>query len=135
MSMDAGVQLETSSDLLWRQIHPTFIQDGRVTSMAFRPTPKDQGRLSFVQEARGISAEEAYDYHTETLGFASSGVWAVTVGEVIEEAEYPVFDDSHLADLPGHAYADATAASRSEQKRRGTLLAELAVSRGCQFPL
>lgn len=36
----------TPDTLLLHQIHPSFIQYGRVTSQAFRPTPKDEGFLS-----------------------------------------------------------------------------------------
>ena len=36
----------TPDTLLLRQIHPSFMQYGRVTSLAFRPTPKDEGFLS-----------------------------------------------------------------------------------------
>jgi len=32
--------------LLLRQINPAFVQLGRVTSQAFRPTPKDHDLLS-----------------------------------------------------------------------------------------
>ena len=36
----------TPDTLLLRQIHPSFIQYGRVTSRAFRPTAKDEFLLS-----------------------------------------------------------------------------------------
>ena len=32
--------------LLHRQVHPSWIQEGRITSQAFSPTPKDLGLLS-----------------------------------------------------------------------------------------
>lgn len=48
----------TEATLLLRQIHPTFIQYGRVTSQAFRPTPKDEDQLS-VDNGDMITAEEA----------------------------------------------------------------------------
>ena len=35
-----------SETLFLRQIHPTFVQNGRPTSQAFRPTPKDENQLS-----------------------------------------------------------------------------------------
>ena len=35
-----------SKTILLRQIHPIWIQQGRVTSQAFRPTPKDENKLS-----------------------------------------------------------------------------------------
>jgi hypothetical protein len=34
--------------LLHRQINPSWVQQGRVTSQAFRPTPKDESKLSVM---------------------------------------------------------------------------------------
>jgi hypothetical protein len=42
----------TPETLLLRQIHPSFVQAGRVTSQAFRPTPKDGSLLSITMETR-----------------------------------------------------------------------------------
>jgi hypothetical protein len=36
----------TEATLLLRQVHPSFIQHGRVTSQVFRPTLKDKRLLS-----------------------------------------------------------------------------------------
>lgn len=71
--------------LLLRQIHPSFVQDGRVTSQAFRPTPKDQNRLS-VYDGDQIDAPGAWHHYTESLGHRSVGVMAVTVSECTAEA-------------------------------------------------
>ncbi len=49
----------TEKTLLLRQIHPLFIQEGRVTSQAFRPTPKDQKKLS-VYDGDLITAERSW---------------------------------------------------------------------------
>lgn len=35
-----------SDEILMRQIHPTFIQDGRITSSVFEPMKKDKSHLS-----------------------------------------------------------------------------------------
>jgi hypothetical protein len=42
----------TPQTRLLRQIHPSFVQAGRVTSQAFRPTPKDDNHLSVVDGNR-----------------------------------------------------------------------------------
>jgi hypothetical protein len=55
-----------SDTLLLRQIHPGFIQNGRVTSQAFRPTPKDKKKLS-VYDGDKIDPEAAYRHYTEEL--------------------------------------------------------------------
>ena len=48
----------TGATLLLRQIHPSFIQAGFVTSQAFRPTPKDQSKFS-VYDGDLISSEDS----------------------------------------------------------------------------
>ncbi len=53
----------TPDTLLLRQIHPSFVQDGRVTSQAFRPTPKDELRLS-VDDGDRVGAEASWKRFT-----------------------------------------------------------------------
>ena len=48
-----------SDEILMRQIHPTFIQDGRITSSVFEPMKKDKGHLSCTAKSK-ITEEEAY---------------------------------------------------------------------------
>ena len=45
-----------NSTNLFRQISPTFIKDGQVTSQAFTPTRKDEKKLS-VYDGDQFSAE------------------------------------------------------------------------------
>lgn len=40
------VPLSDAGELLHRQVHPNWIRDGRITSQAFRPTKKDDNKLS-----------------------------------------------------------------------------------------
>ena len=49
----------TDDTLLLRQIHPSFVQSGRVTSQAFRPTPKDEFLLS-VYDGDRIEAQASW---------------------------------------------------------------------------
>lgn len=50
---------------LLRQIHSTFIISGgvSVTSQAFRPSPKDEKKLS-VYDGDQFSAEESWNHYT-----------------------------------------------------------------------
>jgi len=79
-----------ASPLLLRQIHPNFVQNGRVISLAFRPTPKDAKRLS-VSDASKISPEDAWKRYTETFGFNSCGVLGITMIEC-ENVHLPVLE-------------------------------------------
>lgn len=69
-----------SVTLLLRQVNPAWVQLGRVTSQVFRPTPKDQRRLS-VYDGDQITAFESWRHYTGTLGCGSVGVLGVSVGE------------------------------------------------------
>lgn len=70
----------TAPNLLLRQIHPSFIQSGRVTSQAFRPTPKDEGQLS-AYDGNMIEPQPAWQHYSEILKKASAGVMAVSRDE------------------------------------------------------
>ena len=70
-----------ASTLLLRQVHPNFFPNGVLSSQAFVPFPKDEGKLS-VYDSEMISVEEAYKHYTEDLGNQSSGVWGITCLEV-----------------------------------------------------
>lgn len=68
------------STLLLRQIHPSFIRAGRVTSQAFRPTPKDRDRLS-TDDGDRITPAAAWKRYTTVQCLQSAGVMAVTFEE------------------------------------------------------
>lgn len=70
----------TAETLLYRQIHPSFVQNGRVTSQAFRPTPKDENQLS-VYDGDQIEPEPSWRHYTGELEKKSVGVLGVTLSE------------------------------------------------------
>ncbi|MGO9471269.1 MAG: hypothetical protein ACLQIB_03000 [Isosphaeraceae bacterium] len=72
----------TDDTLLLRQIHPAFIQNERVTSQAFTPTPKDARKLS-VYDGDQFTAEESWRHFTHRA-LNSAGVLAVSVLECVE---------------------------------------------------
>lgn len=69
--------------LLLRQVHPMFIQGDEITSQVFKPTPKDNLKLS-VYNGDMISAAKAYHHYTAELKFPSIGVVAVSRKECDE---------------------------------------------------
>jgi hypothetical protein len=73
----------TGTTLLLRQIHPSFIKLGRVTSQAFRPTPKDEQKLS-VYDGDLIEPAPSWE-HYRARRLESVGVMAVTVVECEKE--------------------------------------------------
>ena len=89
---------------LLRQIHPTFMQNGQPTYIAFRPFPRDEGHLS-VYDGDMISAEQSYKYHTGTRNLKSGGVMGVLVKEC-SSIELPTA--SSPEEFEEHAHIDFT---------------------------
>lgn len=112
--------------LLLRQIHPAFVQNGRVSSQAFRPTPKDQSRLS-VYNGDMIEALAAYEHYTGTLMLASNGVMGITVAEC-SSLDLPVAADP--TPFPEHVLVDFSAHSHKRTERAAKALRAIAEQRG-----
>jgi hypothetical protein len=74
-------RLTDETELLFRQVHPNWLKDGQPSSQAFKPTPKDEGKLSTARGTK-TTAEDAFLHHTDKLGLQSAGTWAVTVEEI-----------------------------------------------------
>jgi hypothetical protein len=113
--------------LLHRQIHPDFVQESRVSSQAFRPTPDDN--LMSVYHGDLIAPVDSWTHYTATLQLTSAGVRSLSVAEC-QQASLPARPD------PGtfreHAVVDFQDADRKEIKRRSKILARLADARGWQ---
>lgn len=111
--------------LLYRQVHPSFIQAGNVTSQAFRPTPKDNYQLS-AYDGDMISGEASWLHYTTQLKYQSGGVMALTVAECQQE-DLPAVSDP--APFPEHVLVDFSAFEKSLEKKSKSLKA-LATKRG-----
>jgi hypothetical protein len=116
----------TEGTLLLRQIHPTFIQNGRVTSQAFRPTPKDENQLS-VDNGDMISPEESWKRFSEQPECTSSGVMAVSQCECSTSALIVIEDG---IPYPEHCYFDFAPFSSKQASKIGKKLAAKAHERG-----
>jgi hypothetical protein len=115
--------------LLLRQIHPSFVQGGRITSQAFRPNKKDKKKLS-VYDNDMISPENAFRHYTEQLNYKSDGVMAVSVTECLE-LELPVEPDSKT--FPEHVLIDFSNFAEAQIKKKAKLLKVKADSRGWMY--
>ena len=117
-----------SDSLLLRQINSFWLQNGRVTSLAFRPTPKDEKLLS-VYDGDLISLQNAWQHFT-MLGYTSIGVMGVTVGECF------LFDlpaRSAPQPFPEHAVIDYSAFGTSMIEKKAKLLRAKAMQRNWLF--
>lgn len=119
----------TDGTMLHRQINPSWTQNGRVTSQAFKPTPKDEGLLS-VYDGDQINAEKAWVHFTTHLRFESVGSLAVTVSECGDN-ELPV--RSEPQPFPEHVVIDFTAFGANQVEKKAKKLRSVAEARGWQY--
>lgn len=112
--------------LLLRQVHPKFVQGDKVTSQAFRPTPKDAGRLS-VYDGDQIEPEPAWQHYTQELGHQSAGVMAITGAECTAVTlPYRLTGEP----FPEHAEVDFTALNTNQTEKASKKLKSKAEARG-----
>ncbi len=128
------VLVEEPDELLWRQVHPTWVtEDGVPTSQAFKPATADEDKPS-VARSSVHTAGEAYRWHTETAKRKSVVTWGVAVGECVQET-LRVVDDSNAEDAPptrspAHAYLDFRSHMKGEVKLASAALLAAALRRG-----
>jgi hypothetical protein len=129
-------RLIDESEILFRQIHPSFVEDGQVSSQPFRPTDKDNNKLS-VDRSAITDAEKAFVLYTGN-GHSSCAVYGLSVGE-FKEHELPCVSDpldamdGRLAN-PAHAYADYSQHGANKQKTLAKRLKIKALARGRLHP-
>jgi hypothetical protein len=119
----------TSGTLLLRQVNPSWIQAGRVTSQVFKPTSKDNNRLS-VYDGDLVSAEDSWYHYTNELQFSSVGVLAVTVEECQRQELAAEPDPVPFA---AHAVIMFDGWSTSEIAKKAKYLKQSAEARGWQY--
>ena len=115
--------------LLFRQVSPAFIKDGRVTSQAFTPTRKDNEKLS-VYDGEQFSAEESWKHFATNTNGNSVGVLAVTVNECSSQNLRVVPDNNAFQ---GHALIDFSSLGKNQTRIKSRILTEDAIRRGWQY--
>lgn len=119
----------TDGTLLLRHVNPAWIQEGRPTSQTFKPSTKDEGKLSTYDGDR-ITADASWKHYTGVLKLASVGVLAVTLGEVAAE-NLPATPEPEY--FPEHVAVDYSAFGIKDIVRKSKKLTVMAVARGWQF--
>lgn len=115
----------TGTTLLLRQIHPSFIKLGRVTSQAFRPTPKDEQKLS-VYDGDLIEPAASWE-HYRARKLESVGVMAVTVEECEKEDLVARSSPEHFRE---HAEIDFLDFNANQCEKKGKKLKSASEARG-----
>jgi hypothetical protein len=118
--------------LLLRQVHPTFVQNGEIGVVAFRPNDNDKGLLS-VYDGDMITAENSFNHWTDSLKKKSVGVLAVTVEECTSVKLPSVSSPSE--DNASHAHIDFTEFEKKDQRTKTKALLAFAVARHWLFQL
>ena len=128
--------LSEDEDVLFRQVHPNFIQDGIPSSQPFVPTQKDNSKLS-VDRSKLTNAEAAFDRFIESGQF-SDAVYGVTVAEFatqgVECFSDPIVDPDPKLSNPTHAYANYSPFSVNAQKNKAKRIKQHALARGRLHP-
>lgn len=119
----------TDGTLLLRQVHPSFVQAGKITSQVFRPTPKDQEKLS-VYNGDMIQPQDAWEHFTARPECRSVGILAVCTGECNEQ-QLPVVEDADP--YPEHCTIDFIGFSKTEIEKKAKILKVFAERRGWLF--
>lgn len=115
---------------LHRQVHPSWVQDGRLTSQAFSPTLKDAGLLS-VYDGKQIAAEPSFIHYTTVQKLVAFGTVSVTADEVAAVGLSWRLDPEPF---PEHAVVDYTGLpTPGKIKAKAQALAERARQRGWTY--
>ena len=129
---DSGDSLLVEPDeLLYRQVHPAFVDNGIPSAQAFTPTKKDGGKLS-IARGRLTAAEGAYIHHTSVLELESAGSWGTTVAEV-NGSELQAFGEPIIRS-PAHGFIDFRDLGRGPAEKKAKLLLAHANARGRLHP-
>lgn len=130
--------LDPSDGLLYRQVHPRLFKNGTPTSVNFRPTERDEGKLS-VDRSSVVSAEQAHQRFL-ARGLDSIGTWAFSVEEVESTGRNawadPIEPDPAVGEPgnPAHAFVDFDELDRKQSEAVARLLKRAALDRGRLFP-
>lgn len=130
MTGTASQFMEKVDLLVIREIHPNWIVNSRLSSQAFKPTKKDNSKLS-LRNSEKISPIESYKFQTEKLNFQSAGNCAIKISEVAEVAlqciESPITTEP--VD-PSHCHIDFSGLTGGQIQTKADKLVNFARTRG-----
>lgn len=103
---------------LLRQVHPSFVQDGKITSQVFRPTPKDDKKLSSY-DGDLITPEASYAHFIASADCRSAGVISITAAECLA-LDLPTVADPE--EFPEHVLIDFSKFEKKEIEKKAKIL-------------
>jgi hypothetical protein len=133
----SGAKLENHDELLHRNVHPSWMDDGKPSSLAFSPSAKDEGKLS-VDREKVDTAKASFLRHTDEKGLQSSAVFSVSAGEFrnqnIDCFEDPISAEEGAVENLAHCYADYSGLSKKQAKLTARRIRDAATKRGRTYP-
>lgn len=139
MPISDSDSIKPSSELLLRQVHPNFMQAGRLWSRAFTPTDADNGELS-VDRDTIISAKDAFERYLANKKLSTSGgCWGVSVQEFsnlgLNTYSDPITDTENPTNTNlAHALVNFAAYPTDKHKALGKAAHRKAADRGQLYP-
>ncbi len=130
MPIGEEYKLHDADEILLRQTHPAWIDEGRPVSRHFLPNSNDEGRLSSDRSSL-ITPREAYEAYL-VKSRKTAGTWGITVGEY-GTVGLTCYSDP-LDDNSAHAVIDFSSHDDKGQKSLSKKLYRKAVDRGCLYP-
>jgi hypothetical protein len=131
-----GKKLTDGKEVLLRQIHPTFIENGEPSSDRFRPSDEDENMLSLDRSLLVTPSESHANYVAS--GRLSAAVFGLSVSEFESEtipcSEDPLEATATAPANPAHSLADYSVHLMRQQKIIGKRLKRVAVARGRLHP-
>ncbi len=135
--------LSDDDEILFRQIHPSFMQGDDLssqpflpTSQAFAPTPKDDDKLSLDRSSLTTPSDSYYLFKRN--GHSSTAVYGLSVGEFKGEdiacQADPIEETNEQEANPAHALADYSKHKQNQQKNKAKRLKQRAIARGKLHP-
>ena len=102
----------------YRNVHPDFIVDGKITKQAFHCTPSDCKRLSTARSSV-VSPKEHYE-DFRSFHHRTAGVCAVIQKDIYDNQLRWVDDSCNLGDSAprGHAFIDFRACESERELRK-----------------
>ena len=129
-------KLIDEAEVLFRQVHPTFYENGVPSSQPFKPTEKDENLLS-VDRSSLTSAAASHESYVAG-GLSSSAVYGLTVGEFLVETidcrPDPLEENEGQAKNEAHSVADYSQHKSNQQKIIAKRLKIRAIARGRLHP-
>lgn len=130
-----GERLSTD-ELLFRQVHPEFYQNGILGSRAFKPNSSDGGLMS-TDRASLTSAQGAFNHYTRHLKKKSACVYGLTVSDFeavdIDCRADPLGKDGDIPPNPAHSLADYNGNPERSWKTLAQRLRDVAEAGGCKY--